>query len=70
MVSELLRRFIQLAYFTPSPLVFEVFEGGLFFFAYAEGGGLEGHLFARGEPDLRPFRHHTAPPVTLHALPG
>jgi hypothetical protein len=51
------------------PARFDVFEDGLFFFAYGDGGGLEGHLFARGEPDLRPFRHHTAPPVRLHRRP-
>lgn len=51
------------------PARFEVFEKGLFFFAYAAGGGLEGHWFSREEPDLRGFRHHTAPPVTWHRLP-
>jgi hypothetical protein len=49
---------------------FDVFEDGLFFFAYGSGGGLEGHLFARGTPDLRGFRHHTAPPVAVHGLPA
>ena len=52
-----------------TPRRFDVFEQGLFFFAYAEGGGLRGHWFSREEPDLRGFRHHTAPPVTWHRLP-
>jgi len=51
-----------------TPARFDVFEQGLFFFAYAAGGGLEGHWFSREEPDLRPFKHHTAPPVTWHPL--
>jgi len=46
---------------------FDVFEEGLFFYGY-EGRGLVGRLFARGEPDLRPFRHHNAPPVRVHAI--
>ncbi len=41
---------------------FDRFEEGLFFYSF-EGSGLAGNLFTRGEPDLRPFRHHTAPPV-------
>jgi hypothetical protein len=41
---------------------FEVFEKGLFFYSY-EGRGIVGNLFTREEPDLRPFRHHNAPPV-------
>jgi hypothetical protein len=55
---------------------FDPFEEGLFFYAYptppatgADDGGLVGHFFARGEPDLRPFRHHNAPPVEVHAIP-
>lgn len=44
------------------PLAFDVFEEGLFFFSY-EGEGLAGRYYVRGEPDLRPFRHHQAPPV-------
>ncbi len=47
---------------TAKPAAFDVFEEGLFFFSYA-GDGLVGNLFTRGEPDLRPFRHHTAPPL-------
>ncbi len=46
---------------------FDVFEEGLFFFGY-EGRGIAGHLFARGKPDLRPFAHHTAPPVRVHRI--
>ena len=46
---------------------FDVFEEGLFFYSYV-GDGLEGHLFTRGEPDLRPFRHHTAPPIRTHRI--
>ncbi len=45
----------------------DVFEEGLFFWAYGEGG-LVGEHFGRGAPDLRPFRHHTAPPVRVHRL--
>ena len=41
---------------------FDVFEDGLFFFSY-DRDALVGNLFTRGEPDLRPFAHHTAPPV-------
>ncbi len=47
---------------TAKPAAFDVFEEGLFFFSY-EGEGLVGNLFTRDEPDLRPFRHHTAPPL-------
>lgn len=47
---------------------FAPFEDGLFFYAY-EGPGLAGHLFARGEPDVRPFLHHNAPPLRLHRIP-
>lgn len=47
---------------------FDVFEDGLFFFGYGSPG-LVGHLFSRGEPDLRPFRHHNAPPVETHPIP-
>jgi hypothetical protein len=46
---------------------FDVFEEGLFFYGY-EGRGLAGHLFTRGKPDLRAFRHHNAPPVRVHAI--
>jgi hypothetical protein len=46
---------------------FDVFGEGLFFYAYG-GGWLEGHFFHRGEPDLRPFEHHQAPPVTPHPI--
>jgi hypothetical protein len=46
---------------------FEPFEEGLFFFGY-EGRGIAGHLFTRREPDLRPFAHHTAPPVRHHRI--
>ncbi len=46
---------------------FEPFEEGLFFYGYS-GDGLVGHHFARGEPDLRPFRHHNAPPVVVHDI--
>jgi hypothetical protein len=46
---------------------FDVFEEGLFFYGY-EGRSLVGHLFGRGRPDLRPFRHHNAPPVRVHAI--
>jgi hypothetical protein len=52
------------------PARFDVFERGLFFFAYGGEGGLEGHYFSAEEPDLRPFRHHTAPPVAWHPLPN
>jgi hypothetical protein len=41
---------------------FDVFEKGLFFYSY-EGRGLVGNLFTRGDPDLRPFSHHTAPEI-------
>jgi len=44
------------------PLRFDAFEEGLFFYSY-EGAGIVGNLFTRGEPDLRPFRHHNAPAV-------
>ena len=47
---------------TSRAAAFDVFEEGLFFFSY-EGAGLVGNLFTRGEPDLRPFQHHTAPPL-------
>jgi hypothetical protein len=46
---------------------FDVFEDGLFFYGY-EGRGLVGHLFTRGEPDLRPYQHHNAPPVRTHMM--
>jgi hypothetical protein len=48
---------------------FEPFEEGLFFYAYDGNGGLIGHYFARGEPDLRPLTHHNAPPVVAHLIP-
>ncbi len=44
---------------------FDVFEDGLFFYGYGRRG-LEGHLFCRGKADLRPYRHHNAPPVRVH----
>ena len=46
---------------------FDVFEGGLFFYSF-EGRGLAGNLFTRGEPDLRPYAHHNAPPVRVHRI--
>jgi hypothetical protein len=65
--------------FTPHPwepaghevmriLSFKVFEGGLFFYSY-EGRGIVGNLFTRGEPDLRPYDHHNAPPVRTYRIP-
>jgi hypothetical protein len=48
---------------------FDRFEAGLFFYSF-EGRALVGNLFTRGEPDLRPFRHHTAPPVRVHRIPA
>jgi hypothetical protein len=53
---------------TARPAAFDVFEEGLFFYSY-EGDGLAGNLFTRGEPDLRPFRHHTSPPVRTFRIP-
>jgi hypothetical protein len=50
------------------PAAFDVFEEGLFFYSY-EGGGLVGNLYTRGEPDLRPFQHHVAPPVRAFRIP-
>jgi hypothetical protein len=47
---------------------FDVFEKGLFFYSY-EGRGIVGNLFTRGEPDLRPFRHHNAPEIRTHRIP-
>jgi hypothetical protein len=47
---------------------FDRFEKGLFFYSY-DGPGLVGNLFTRGEPDLRPYRHHTAPPVRVFRIP-
>ncbi len=47
---------------------FDRFESGLFFYTYA-ARGLEGNLFTRGEPDLRPFAHHNAPPLRVHRIP-
>lgn len=46
---------------------FDVFEDGLFFYSY-EGRGLAGNLFTRGEADLRPYRHHNAPPVRARRI--
>jgi len=59
--------------FTPSPYEpagrelasvrnFDVFEKGLFFYAY-RGDGLEGCLFTRSEADPRPYARPNAPPV-------
>ncbi len=48
---------------------FDRFEEGLFFYSFA-GGGLVGNLFTRGEPDLRPFRHHTAPEIRTFRIAG
>lgn len=47
---------------------FNRFEEGLFFYGYG-GSGLVGNLFTRGEPDLRPFRHHGAPPILTFRIP-
>jgi hypothetical protein len=47
---------------------FDRFEKGLFFYSY-DGPGLVGNLFTRGEPDLRPYRHHPAPPVRVFRIP-
>lgn len=47
---------------------FDLFEKGLFFYSY-EGRGIVGNLFTRGEPDLRPFRHHNAPPIRTFPIP-
>ena len=47
---------------------YDVFEDGLFFFSYGSPG-LVGNLFTRGEPDLRPFAHHNAPPVRTFRIP-
>ena len=49
-------------------LRFDRFEEGLFFYSF-DGNGLRGNLFTRGEPDLRPFRHHTAPEIRTHRIP-
>jgi hypothetical protein len=46
---------------------FEVFEAGLFFYVFG-AEGLEGRLFTRGEPDLRPFGHAFAPPVAAFRI--
>jgi hypothetical protein len=46
---------------------FDRFEDGLFFYAF-EGRGMVGHLFTRGEPDLRPYAHHNAPEVRSHRI--
>lgn len=47
---------------------FDVFDDGLFFYSYG-ARGLVGNLFTREEPDLRPFRHHVAPPVRTWPIP-
>jgi hypothetical protein len=47
---------------------FDLFEKGLFYYSY-EGRGIVGNLFTRGEPDLRPFQHHNAPPVRTFRIP-
>ena len=47
---------------------FDLYEKGLFFYSY-EGRGIVGNLFTRGEPDLRPFHHHNAPPIRTHRIP-
>jgi hypothetical protein len=49
------------------PLRFDAFRQGLFFYSFG-GPGLVGNLFTRDEPDLRPFRHHNAPPVRTWRL--
>lgn len=46
---------------------FDVFPKGLFFYSY-DGRGLVGNYFARGTPDLRPLRHHNAPPIRVHPI--
>ena len=46
---------------------FDLFEKGLFFYSY-EGRGIVGNLFTRGEPDLRPFRHHNAPKIRTFSI--
>lgn len=46
---------------------FNLFEEGLFFYSY-RGRGIVGNLFTRGEPDLRPFGHHNAPPILTHRI--
>ncbi|HLY07674.1 MAG TPA: GNAT family N-acetyltransferase [Planctomycetota bacterium] len=48
---------------------FDRFERGLFFYSY-QGRGIVGNLFTRGEPDLRPFRHHNAPEIRTFRIPG
>lgn len=47
---------------------FDRFEKGLFFYSY-EGRGIVGNLFTRGEPDLRPFKHHNAPEIRTFRIP-
>lgn len=47
---------------------FDRFEKGLFFYSY-QGRGIVGNLFTRGEPDLRPFRHHNAPEIRTFPIP-
>ena len=47
---------------------FDRFEKGLFFYSY-QGRGIVGNLFTRGEPDLRPFRHHNAPDIRTFPIP-
>ncbi|MBI3858481.1 MAG: GNAT family N-acetyltransferase [Planctomycetes bacterium] len=48
---------------------FDLFEKGLFFYSY-EGRGIAGNLFTRGEPDLRPYRHHNAPEIRTFRIPS
>jgi hypothetical protein len=45
----------------------EPFEEGLFFYGY-RGEGLVGHYISRSDPDLRPFRHRTSPPILAHRI--
>lgn len=47
---------------------YDLFEKGLFYYSY-EGRGIVGNLFTRDEPDLRPFRHHNAPPIRTFRIP-
>ena len=47
---------------------FDVFPKGLFFYSFGDRG-LVGNYFARGTPDLRPLRHHNAPPIRVHPIP-
>lgn len=47
---------------------FAPFEDGLLFYSYVRRG-LVLNYFARGVPDLRPYQHHTAPPILVHSIP-